>query len=351
MFKNKEGKVRSGWKIAAVFGIFLGINLVIGTIIGTVATVVLITAGNLDPMTMQYTADGTQMMNQLNLILMFIQEIIMIFTPIIAWKYVMKRPLTNMGFGSIKIHGKEFITGLLFGIVSMTIVFMALLLSGNATVTSWTPVFSLNTLIYLVLYILVGFAEEIFGRGYIMATLRQTRNIPVVILVSAIIFALLHGMNPGIGILPLINLTIFGILFAYTYLKSGNIWMAIGYHITWNYFQGNVFGFKVSGTNTGGILTTTYENNTIINGGDFGPEGGLFVTAILLLGFVFVTYYYRNSTFDFLSTEPAAKLPTDAVKTIPVVTQDEILFEQSTFNEVEPDENETGDNNQEIQTK
>ncbi len=87
--------------------------------------------------------------------------------------------------------------------------------------------------------------------------------------------------------------------------------MSIGYHITWNYFQGNVFGFKVSGINTRGIWSTVYDKNTIFNGGEFGPEGGIFVTAIILLGFFFVRWYYRDKHFDFLAEESEADVHSD----------------------------------------
>lgn len=315
MFKNKYGKVRSGWKIAAVMGIFLAVTLILGSILGAIIGIILVAQGHFDMATMDYTEAGYAMINQLNLASMFIQEVVMILTPIIAWKYVMKRPLSNMGLTPVKKGWKDLSVGLVFGIVSMTIVFIVLLLTNQASVESWRPTFSLDLIIYLILFILVGFGEEILGRGFIISVLRQTKNIPAVLIISSVIFALLHGANSGIGILPLINLTLIGLLFAYMYLKSGNIWMPIGYHITWNYFQGNVFGFKVSGTNTNGLLTTSLEKNTLLNGGDFGPEGGLFVTAIILIGFIFVKYYYRNSEYDFLTSEPEVM---EAVETIQI---------------------------------
>ena len=304
MFKNKEGKVRSGWKIAAMLGSALGVSMLIGIIVGMSAAAILLMNGDLNAQTMEYTEHGNQILANVNLIMMFLQDIVMILTAIIAWKFIIKRPLSNMGLTSIKTQRKEFIVGLLFGILSISVVFIVLVLSGNAEVKSWAPHFSVYQLIYLLLFILVGFAEEIVGRGFIMSALRQTRNIPVVIIVSSIIFALMHSFNSGIGIIPYINLTLVGIFFSYMYLKSGNIWMCIGYHITWNYFQGNVFGFKVSGTETYGILTTQYEKANIFNGGDFGPEGGLFVTAVILLGFLFVKIYYKNCDYNFLSSEP-----------------------------------------------
>lgn len=319
MFKNKDGKVRSGWKIAAVMGAFLGITLILGSILGAIVGVILVAQGHFDMATMDYTETGHAIINQLNLVSMFIQEVVMIFTPIIAWKYVMKRPLSNMGLTSVKKNWKDLSAGLLFGIVSMAIVFIVLILTNQASVESWRPTLSLDLIIYLLFFILVGFGEEILGRGFIISALRQTKNIPAVLIISSVIFALLHGTNPGIGILPLINLTLIGLLFAYMYLRSGNIWMPIGYHITWNYFQGNIFGFKVSGINANGLLTTSIENNNILNGGAFGPEGGLLVTAIILIGFIFVKYYYRKSEYDFLASEPEVM---ETVETIQIENVD-----------------------------
>lgn len=214
-----------------------------------------------------------------------------------------------MGLVPVKNHGKELITGLLLGIAAITIVFAALILTGNAQVASWKLHFSVNQLTYIIVYIFVGFAEEIYGRGYIMSALRQTKNIPVVIIVSSILFALLHSFNPGIGIIAYINLTLVGVLFAYMYLKSGNLWMCIGYHITWNYFQGYVFGFKVSGTDTDGIITTFLKGNRLFNGGAFGPEGGLFVTAVIIFGMFIVWLYYRDNPYDFKASEPEVIQP------------------------------------------
>jgi uncharacterized protein len=310
LFKNREGKVRSGWKIAGMMGAVYAIIVLIEVIIGFVFGVLFLMNNPADGSNNLQSLNFTDaQMDFLNTISMFIQEIVMILVPILTWKFIIKRSLTNMGLAPITKHTKELLVGLLFGMVSMTIVFFVLVLSGSAEVKSWKPHFSMEQLIYLVLYIMVGFAEEIFGRGYIMSALRQTRNLTIVIIISSVLFALLHSLNSGIGLIPYLNLTLVGVLFAFMYLRSGNIWMCIGYHITWNYFQGYVFGFNVSGNQTDGILTTVFDDNKLLNGGAFGPEGGLIVTAVILIGFLFVWYYYRNHQFDFIATEPVIQRP------------------------------------------
>lgn len=308
MFKNKEGKVRSGWKLAAVTGAFFVATMIVVMIISLVVAGVVVAQGEFDIQSMRYTERGLQMMASAELIGLFAQEIVMILTVIIAWRVIMKRPLNNMGLTSFKKGFKELLVGLILGIVSMSIVFAIIIATNNGIVESWRLRFSPDTIIYLVLFILVGFAEEIYSRGFTMATLRQTRRIPIIFIVSSIIFALLHGTNTGISLIALLNLILIGLLFSYMYYKSGNIWMPIGYHITWNYFQGNVFGFPVSGTKTQGLITTTYENRNIFNGGKFGPEGGIIVTGIILLGFLFAVWFYRNKQFDFIAAKPTGVL-------------------------------------------
>ena len=113
--------------------------------------------------------------------------------------------------------------------------------------------------------------------------------------------------NDAFSLIPFINIVLAGLLFGYMFIRSGSIWMPIGYHITWNYVQGNVFGFRVSGMEVQGLITTRYAQDNIINGGAFGPEGGVIDTIVILLGFLFVWWYYRKSRFDFLSMDqPAA---------------------------------------------
>lgn len=85
------------------------------------------------------------------------------------------------------------------------------------------------------------------------------------------------------------------------FIKSGNIWMCIGYHFTWNVFQGIIYGMPVSGLSIPGIITTHFTRDNILNGGGFGIEGGILTTLVTLLSFLFVRYYYRNSTYDFMN--------------------------------------------------
>jgi membrane protease YdiL (CAAX protease family) len=297
MFKNAEGKVRSGWKIAAALGSFFVILTVVEMIVAMVLMFTVV--GSAESISSLYNELFEKMM-EWSWLLSILQTIIMIAVAVFTWKVIFKRKLFGMGLPSIGRHAKELAWGLLFGAVSMTLIFALLLATGLIKVESFIPKASADTFLYLLIFILVGFAEEIFSRGYCMSVMRQTRSVTLILLVPAVIFSLMHISNPGFSFSAFINIAIAGLLFAYMYMKSGNIWMPIGFHITWNYFQGCVFGLSTSGLGIQGLIKSEYTRYSLLGGGAFGPEEGIFTTAVLLLGFLFVKWYYRKSTLDFL---------------------------------------------------
>ena len=104
-------------------------------------------------------------------------------------------------------------------------------------------------------------------------------------------FAALHLLNSGIGPLPIVNLFLFGVLASLYYLWRGNLWGIAAFHSMWNFTQGNIFGILVSGGDYGvSLLTSELTGSALINGGDFGMEGGLAVTAAMVIGIVLVEW-------------------------------------------------------------
>ena len=188
------------------------------------------------------------------------------------------------------------------GMVNCTLVFLLVVWFGGGKVASWQPRITALTLTWLFAFILVAYAEELLNRGFIMAVLRRCRNhVFVLIFLPSVIFGAIHLGNPSVTLLSVFNIIIVGILFSYMFIKSGNIWMCIGYHFTWNVFQGIIYGMPVSGLSIPGIITTHFTRDNILNGGGFGIEGGILTTLVTLLSFLFVRYYYRNSTYDFMN--------------------------------------------------
>lgn len=213
---------------------------------------------------------------------------------VLLWKFVNKGTLRELGFrGSLR----DLWFGLFLGAVSISVIFLILLASGNIDMLNsfGSPEFTVYTLSYLFLFILVGFFEEMFFRGYVMSTMERRGNKKwLIYVVSALVFSLAHGMNPNVSILGLVNIALVGFLFAYMFDATKSLWLPIGYHITWNYFQGNVFGFAVSGTEPFGIYNVSVKNgNDLLTGGAFGLEGGLLATLLIVLGFFATKVYVK----------------------------------------------------------
>lgn len=302
IFFNNSSQLRSGWKIAIVFLlVFAGImcfSLILGIAIAFIQMpkgedIYLETINNLG-INPWFTLGSSIFSN-----------ILTIAFPILLWKLLDKRTVGEMGLTNIKTGYKDLVFGLLFGAISITIVCILLLATGSVTMVNKlsSPNISLSLLSGLILFIFVGFGEEILGRGYIMSVLKQTNNTWIILIVSSLIFSLLHGSNPNVTILGLCNIFLVGLLFGYMFLRSGNIWLPIGYHITWNYFQGYIWGFQVSGTDSIGLYQISVVNENIINGGAFGPEGGLSVTAIIIIGFFIVHEYYNKKVSNSIVEE------------------------------------------------
>lgn len=217
----------------------------------------------------------------------YIQEVMLIAVPILIWKFVEKKPLYKMGFTRGKNSVKDFILGLIFGAASISAVFIILVALGNILFLGSIskPHITVNTLSDIVLFIMVGFAEEIFCRGYCLRSICEKSGKLKAAVISSIIFSAIHFANPNVTPVFFVNVFLIGMLFSYMALKV-NIWLPIGFHGMWDYFEGNVWGLPDSGKIVKGIYDTKLVNSNIINGGLVGPEGGLAVTFIILIGFL-----------------------------------------------------------------
>jgi len=138
-------------------------------------------------------------------------------------------------------------------------------------------------MVNLGLFILVAINEEVFARGMILGNLSQSYGKPVSLVVSSILFAIMHFSNNGLSFIGLSNLMLAGLLLGIVYFRTNNLWTAIGLHFTWNLFQGPVYGFEVSGEEVFSIFTLNFEQENIINGGSFGLEGSIITTILMVL--------------------------------------------------------------------
>lgn len=144
------------------------------------------------------------------------------------------------------------------------------------------------------LFILVGWTEELLSRGYHLQNLVEGLNLPVGVILSSLIFAILHQDNPSFSLGAFLGLFFAGLFFCFAYYRIGNLWVPIGLHIGWNIFEGVVFGFQVSGlVNLPKLIRQSVAGPDWVTGGAFGPEAGLILAGGLLVGIGLLHIYQR----------------------------------------------------------
>jgi hypothetical protein len=162
----------------------------------------------------------------------------------------------------------------------------------------WDQVLSLLFIAILV-WFLVGWSEELLFRGYWLQNLRDGTNFSLGVLLSSAVFAIEHVANPNFSWEALFGLFISGLFFAFAYWRTNLLWLPIGLHIGWNFFESSVFGFPVSGLDFPHLIAQTAKGPTIITGGRFGPEAGLILIPALVLGIGLIVFYTRKLRRDF----------------------------------------------------
>jgi len=294
LFKNSKGQVRTGWLIFVTLIITFAIQAIFMLPVEMYA---LFTVASDGAGTAVFTMDRSVIMDGRPWLDVFSYALgygAALISLLLLWKFLNKKKIQDLGFGLFLIN---IIFGLLLGAISIAIIFFILLFTDNIELinTLSNPNFSTYSITYLIFFILVGLFEELVFRGYIMSTLADRGRRKVTIyMVSALIFGIAHLANQNVTLLGIFNIFLVGILFAYMYDKTQSLWTPIGYHITWNYFQGNVFGFPVSGTTPYGVYTIDVSSgNDLLTGGSFGLEGGLLATLMIIFGFI-CTYLFSG---------------------------------------------------------
>jgi uncharacterized protein len=147
-----------------------------------------------------------------------------------------------------------------------------------------------GVLIILLGWLVQGAAEEALVRGWMLPVLAARYHRWVGIIISSLFFAVLHGLNPNLSIIALVNLTLFGFFAAFYAMREGSLWGICALHSSWNWIQGNIFGFEVSGGSMGGgsLFKLMETGPDWITGGLFGPEGGLAVTIVLVISIIVI---------------------------------------------------------------
>ena len=295
-WNKKENRLRMAWRLILQY-LFMGLLLLIGQVaFGLISfffypeVLPLLESGDLAavPPAVLY-------------ILFLLQGMAIICSVILSGLLLDRRRLFDFGFKLNQRWWNDLAFGLLLGMVLMTGIFLLELSLGWVEITGWFSSFQIKApffptiLLPLSLYIFVGFYEELNSRGYHLTNLAEGFRgkilnpgtaILLATILSSMVFGYMHAENPNSTTLSILNICLAGLLLSVGYITTGQLAIPIGLHISWNFFQGNVFGFPVSGLDplSATFIQINQSGPGLWTGDAFGPEGGLIGTIFSILG-------------------------------------------------------------------
>ena len=197
------------------------------------------------------------------------------------------RSIAEYGLPWRRMFGGRFWVGTLLGFASLTCLSLAMRLVGvfhfgtfalrGADIGKWA-------LIYVVVFVLVALTEEFSARGYALYTLTMIAGFWPAAIVTAIVFGYAHSGNSGEDWIGLANVGLFGLLACLLLRRTGDLWMPIGLHMSWDWSETFFYGVANSGkTYPGQLMNSSPSGPALLSGGSVGPEGSVLFTLLMVL--------------------------------------------------------------------
>lgn len=210
---------------------------------------------------------------------------------VLRWR---KLPLSLLGM-SLRGRRKDLLAGLGVAVLLYAVGFGTSLLMGTVEIASvqWVPRDLLGTLLF---FLLVAVTEEVMLRGFVLGRMLSAgMNRFVALFLSSALFSAMHLFNPNFALLPFVNILLAGCLLGASFLYTRNLCFPVVLHWFWNWLQGPVLGYEVSGMDSGEtLLTLRLTGSDLLTGGSFGFEGSLLCTVLLVVGTLAIVGYYER---------------------------------------------------------
>jgi uncharacterized protein len=303
LWNRDEQRLRAGWRVAIHGILWLFTPVLFRLTIGAQAILIIHTlVPDLAPIGDRFTIFGLTLLAVL----------------ISTWgvvHFIDRRTMAGIGFSMDRMWWGDMLFGLGLGAFLITLIFGLQYLLGWVDVQGLFlvrdpsgPPFFYSLLGPVVAFLVIGITEEILSSGYQVRNLAEGLNGSSITperailwawIISSILFGLLHVFNPYASVMSTLQLTVAGAFFGLGYILTGRLGLPIGVHIAWNFFQGNVYGFPVSGNDftNATVIAIRQQGPELWTGGAFGPEAGLLGLGAMLLGalltLVWVRYRYH----------------------------------------------------------
>lgn len=292
-----DGRFRAGWRILVFMVTFMALSLLGQTVLKAMF-------GGI-PKTTTFLR---------NSIVIVIAAIAASAAVPLARRFLDKKPFVSLGLQFNSQSFKHFFFGFLLSGLMAASIFFIMKTSGLIEVTdinwggrasedsqlgsfaSYLAIVSLGSLTLLFLLdVIVGWWEELVFRGYLLQNMMEGMGLKIAVGVSCIIYGLVHAANPNAGLLSTSIIVLFGFLRIYGYLSTKQLWLSMGMHIGWNFFQGPIFGYAASGHETANLIMQTPNGPDWLSGGAFGPEGSIIVIPIIGLALLVMRWWAKRT--------------------------------------------------------
>jgi len=207
-----------------------------------------------------------------------------------------RRPMARFGFGGVK-RLSQFLQGIFWGVACLSLLVAILHLTGHLQFDGrlLTNAAALRYgLLWLLGFLFVAGFEESLMRGYLQSTIgrglaglfparyRHAASFWSAAIILSALFGASHGSNPGESPFGLVAAGLAGLVFCLALYRTGSLWWAIGFHVSWDWAQSFLYGVADSGTMVQGHLYATHPiGSALLSGGSTGPEGSIYLIPAL----------------------------------------------------------------------
>lgn len=306
-WNSSERRLRAGWRVVAEFASQVLAQFGLATLLGGVAVLL----GHLPRLAISLNPVGELGQYPAYTVGSAAVELVAALVAVaVAARYLDRRALSELGLHLNRRWALDLCFGLALGAVLMAGLFGAERALGWITVTghlvSNQPghAFSLIMMMAALLGNTLGSLwEELVFRGYQIKNGAEGLNLPrtgprlAVVLAwfgTALFFGAGHIPNPDSTVASTVCLSAIGLFFGLPYVLTGELGVCAGLHITWNFAQGRVFGFSVSGyAPSASFIAIAQTGPALWTGGTFGPEAGLVSLVLCGVGTLLVLCWVR----------------------------------------------------------
>jgi CAAX protease family protein len=219
---------------------------------------------------------------------------VLVVTGIAAW--LEHRRVDSYGLPVDEAFGKHFWEGAVLGLVMILFVGGAMIAAGgmriHGTALHGSDAIKFSVL-WLVTMVLVGLSEEYVFRGYALQSLGRGIGFWPAALVTTALFAGAHVSKPHENAIDIGMIFVLGLLLCFTLLRTGSLWLAVGWHAAFDFGQFFLIGTKNGGAvPVGHLFNVSFPGPAWINGGELGTEASLFMVPMIVVFFFYIAWRY-----------------------------------------------------------